>query len=450
MSLTLTMDKSAIIGHSQDLKPWVVTRGRLGDKTVVGAVGGLTDNSLSFAQQTVSPGSTTNIKFTPARNTIVKMEAMYLSFKIQNTGSSDLIVYNPYDLISSIELHINGTKMLEYDNYQIMMLVADYLAACPSHNPENDIPKMMLEFQAVQNFGGTTVGAGAIVPFELSLYVLFPFLENWITNSRQNIQSLGLELTFRPTTGTVHNAAFCRSNNMTSSYDPATISFRNIALRYVSTTLVDARLVLTAPQQFFVHSNWDIINRSVDWSTPGNSIKVLLDGFPKRQMIQSLSVFIRPRGLQTTYDSAEACKWLSGPRYINFKMTKVGYSDSTVDYSLHVHRLQQYFMRQQQMTLGHALPIAMMNQTDGSSYYLVRNCLKLDFRNIDIEVDRHNLLAGLDTFETGLNFEFEFICREAIHADCEMVFALETKRFTTLDNMGMPILIKPEKLLTVA
>lgn len=451
MSLVLAGDKNAIAGMAQDGRAFVVTRGELGGKYVPGAVGSLQDTTISFNQRTVSPGSTTDIKYIPALNSVKKHEAMYLSFRIHNTGVNNLIVLNPYDLISNLELKINDTKAWEYDEHGIKLLIADYLSRLC--RPEVNERKALIDMCDCRDAlnGGMVVASNTYKQFDLSLFALFPCLNNWISNSRQGIRSLGLSITFRPSTGTLENCSFVRSSTPANAYDATTISFTDIQLRTVTSTLVDRRLIATVDLPFFYTPHYGVLRKTgVSWNVPGtDQLKVLLTDFPKRQLIKSLYVMIRPTGLQTGYDSADCGKWLSGARYINFAMTKVGYTDANLDFSLYPHRLDQWQARQQTMVYGEEAQASVVAQTDGLSWHWHRNCFMIDFRNVDIANQYHELVAGLDSFDTGLNMEFTFTCREAIHTNCEIILALESQVFTTLDGNGMPVEIKTEKLIKV-
>ena len=381
------------------------------------------------ASQINSPiGSKVSVFWEPPRDRYLKVEKLDLAFDVVNASGLDAgTVYNVFNFLESLELHINRGRVCHYNNTMMMMLAQRHVL----REGQDRIYETLAEARNENSEGtiaGDSIPVSSTTPFRIPLLWIYPSLENWITNSAASgIDNLSMEIRFRGASNVVdQEATFIRSSTASNVYLESKISIANIRLRAQVTQIRSKDLLVVAPS-YHPFLAFDIKEfNNLDFSDLNNSVTIKLKEFGENHQIQKLTVWCLDKGALTAYNDAEACRYLGGPAYLSWSLQKNGASDK-LDLTSGPggegpQVLKDTTWLKFRMTYGEPPSAKLRNQATDLDKYHLPFLTEIDFRNIDIEKGR-GVIGGASNRAD--SYELKVQPAQALSANVTVVAAIE-------------------------
>lgn len=384
----------------------------------------------------LSPGNLTTAEIVfPSSGVPKRVEKFVLRFTLRNSGTDVGEVVNPYNLISSVRLHLNGHDVHKWANpLEFKLLYSEGLQELAN---DDEIFHRLAHIR--QDAGTDPVLAREEFPngdttVDLDLFALWPQLDNLIMSAPgQKIRRVKMEIVFTPATGSAEIDGLVMNNQTNNApiLGPA-ITYHNVRLVTWSTEVVNTALLAT-PAPFFPFLKFDSRTDIVDWSaasiTAGTATKTwkIGDALPGRQLVRKTYVLAENIGANAAAhlgtaqfnDQNNGGHMYWGPEHISLRFKKVGAITEMDLTSLRDARSWTYLQHQQ--ATGKSLPRVLLDGSAGqtldtlqSSYYFLA---AIDWNTLENDSSTHDLtvvpITGIDTRSGMRDYEITVAPRAA-------------------------------------
>jgi len=379
-------------------------------------------------------GQNCSISITHIPTELYRVNGLYLQWLATNSSGTEAPTWlNPYNTLSSIKCiinkkevhHIANRKMLEFQ-------INDYLKNYGPHDIFTRLQKFRTEVGTTLN--GETVPVSGSQRFSLDLYVLFPFLEEYICNDI--IKFLEFEFVFAPNNASLANALFVKSNTTNNAYG-SNLTYSAIQLKMNRTYHTDARLYkhinpirLVVPK--FETKTW----YAQSWTGTESITFDLQNTFANRARILGIVVDVESQALITAYNDSDSSLHYSSPADIGFKISSKSKVIVDLRGAAKAHERRSYLIDVNKNRYGH-YPHNDVISNVGNLGKIYISQTYIDFSNISIQQDTDYGIAGINNFIKDI--EVELTSESNINASCNVTVGLHYIEVVNIVNANKDI-----------
>ncbi len=386
----------------------------------------------------LSNGSQSNFTLQPSRDDVYCIHDIVLRWTTTNVSATETCkVYNPFALLSSVKMLINNVEVSYLrDQFEIMSAVSRWLKSNNESTIYNALAK--IRNNTAKNFTADEFTASSTTYHQLPLFVIFPELEGIVVNL-SGLQRLDFQFVFQSNANSpAINNLFCQSNTTSNAYD-SDLTYSNIECEVKYTRHTDARA--WKPLGNYLMNTRKYLTKQISniaWNVVGtNNFTInLSNDWAKTNRIEQVSVFFYDVAGNSAYNSASACKFLSGAKYASFIVRSR--SNVVLDLQQVVkdsHNRKEYEMQVYKNRNGVEEPLELLNETTDLGKFFIVDTLTIDLSNV-IEDDQ-GPSEGLSGRSNDSNdIEIQFFCASAISANVNAYCVLHTSEISVLDSKG--------------
>jgi hypothetical protein len=385
---------------------------------------------------TLSNGGTTIWEHTYARNEAFTVHDMVLQWTSTNTSATEgCKFYNPFALLRSFKMLINNQEVAYFqDVFQILEQVSNHLKKYPEEEVYQMLARLRNETEAT--FNGEEYPTSGTSYHQLPLFWLVPELKKHLANI-SGVTKVQFDIAFQSNTNSLLNNQFCQSTTTVNSYD-TNLTYSGIEVKILYNKHTDARMLKMPVNPLMVQDRYITkLIPNISWTNLGTDRQTinLYNDFSRTRRCVGLSVFLWDVAGNSAYNSAEACKYKSGPEFIAYEI-KSG-SDVLVDLkepTKDLHARKRYALDTWKNRNGCAMPLEILNKTtDLADYYIHNSYFDLS-HVIEDDQSKSTSISGKSNFDN--DWEIQLICASSLSANVNMYVVLHHVEISQIDKAG--------------
>ena len=392
--------------------------------------------SITASPPQCAPGSNTLVRWQPLSSDRTRIQRMWLRWDIVNTSAANMTLITPSSLISNIKMGINNTAVIApesgYSARAMQLLQQMNLARLDA----KDIPEAL--YDAAQSFtpeDGVTIPAGQTKTVWVDLYLLFPGLNDWTTNSAWKIDELLFEIQFVDK-GSAQNTsqAYIASADV-DVLGAANFMYTNIGLYAYEVRQRDPILINGILTPALWLPEVDFIDQTMDLSTTAAVAQIKLSQFPSRARYMYLFAYVQDYSI-TSYNSTDRCRIWSGSSYLQAHTQQFGGDSATNVPTTDPQFRQMWANIVWRAMYGRRYPHELMSDVDSRTRLLgmLGTCVNLSFLESEPNMAIH---AGVRRIEGRNEDDYEIslspVANGILPATSRITFAAVSDRMVRYD-----------------
>lgn len=361
-----------------------------------------------------------------------EIRGLKLQYDAVNSSTDSAIFKNAWTRINYAKCFANNQEVQHIqDLYQIREAVSTFLEGIPQAEIYTELAKHRNETTATN--AGEQYTASSTTFHQIDMLVLFPWLRGIITNI-SGLNKLSFEIGFNPNSSTpAINNLFVQSSTTNNAYS-SNLTLSNIQMKFDYVKHTDSRMLKQMPNTvMYVCKQMSKIYPNKSWTnigTDGLTINLFNDFSPVGRCV-ALSTLFYNNTANSAYNSADSCKFRSGPAIAGFTIKRG--SEILVDYqgAKNLHNRQEYFLNSRKWRNGTDLPLEVLN--DASDLFEYYQSFKFDLTNI-IETSATDPETALSGRPNNTNdYEINLTCASSISANVNIIAVLHYLEIFQLD-----------------
>lgn len=366
---------------------------------------------------------------------LYRTKKMNLEINFVNSSGTDApTMKNPWAAFKTLQVQIDELKLPELDTHQILLQVADSLN---QQDTVSKVYKHMSNFRTEigETLNGETIGTSSSLLISYDLFLVFPFLKDYINQGY--FKQVSFKIVMQDSVATA--ATLCKffvSNTTSIPYSTnITISTMKM-VRLVQYT--NESVLLKEPSNItLVYPNFKSCSEvytSKSWNVPGTD-KLIVDlnkVFLPYDIIQGVSFSLFPTGLISAYNDADSCKFYSGAKYVGYKI--LWKNRVILDLTGDANKQRRYEAQIDHFKNKYAsdIPNSCLTYGDNLAFFYYQNLTYVDFNLLKTESQDDFPVSGIHNKLK--EYTVEFTCETAVSTNCELFVHLHI--FQGLRNTG--------------